>query len=201
MKTRFVDTGRRLDMFAGEFVVCCPRCGSAGMVRRAWDGERRRWERARFSCLACGRFRYEGRWAGPLSLAVQRRCGNCGRWLTFERTVSTAPTSLKVELTCHDCQATTVTQAHVWAIGTPRALVDDCFGLPLWLQTSCAGHTLWAYNAEHVAYLKDFVRAGLRERQGFVNTSLASRLPVWLKQAKHRAEALRAIGRLETLIP
>jgi hypothetical protein len=85
-------------------------------------------------------------------------------------------------------------------VGVPDALVDSCFGLPLWLQTTCAGHVLWAFNARHVAYLKEFVSADLRERRGTVNASVASRLPGWLKQAKHRGEALRAVGRLEHLL-
>lgn len=82
-------------------------------------------------------------------------------------------------------------------VTVPDALVDNCFGLPLWLQTPCAGHTLWAFNARHLAYLKEFLQAELRERHGTANASVISRLPAWMKSAKHRDEALRAVQRLE----
>ena len=39
-----------------------------------------------------------------------------------------------------------------YTITVPEALVDNCFGLPLWLQTPYAGHVLWAFNARHLAY-------------------------------------------------
>ena len=65
------------------------------------------------------------------------------------------------------------------------------------MQTPCAGHTLWAFNARHLGYLKGFIQADLRERRGTHNRSVVSRLPGWLKQAKHRDEALRGVARLE----
>jgi hypothetical protein len=85
----------------------------------------------------------------------------------------------------------------VYPVTVPDALVDSCFGLPLWLQTPCVGHTLWAFNGRHLAYLKEFLQAELRERRGTANASVISRLPAWVKVAKHREAALRAVGRLE----
>ena len=78
---------------------------------------------------------------------------------------------------------------------------DDYFELPLWLQTECCGATLWAYNVDHLDFIERFVRAELRERtedaeRGWMNASLASRLPHWLKAAKNRAKILRAIEAL-----
>jgi hypothetical protein len=85
----------------------------------------------------------------------------------------------------------------VQPVAVPEALVDSCFGLPLWLHTPCAGHTLWAFNARHLAYLKQFLQAELRERRGTANASVISRLPAWMKDAKHRDQVLRAVERLE----
>ena len=73
--------------------------------------------------------------------------------------------------------------------------VTWCFGLPLWLQTACAGETLFAFNPRHLAFLHSYVSAELRER-GPSTASAASRLPGWLKRAD-RTGVLRAIGRLE----
>lgn len=82
---------------------------------------------------------------------------------------------------------------------------DMCFHYPLWLSTPCRGQELWAYNAEHLAWLKGYLTSRLRERRqhptyGWRNASLASRLPKWMKTAGNRAEIGKAIERLEALL-
>ncbi|MFE0149927.1 hypothetical protein ACFWY5_22440 [Nonomuraea sp. NPDC059007] len=42
--------------------------------------------------------------------------------------------------------------------------VDPFFQRPVWLQASCCGHVLWAYNIRHLDLLEAFVAAKLRER-------------------------------------
>ena len=79
---------------------------------------------------------------------------------------------------------------------------DGVFHLPLWLQSTCCRHVLWAYNGSHLRFLNDYVGAELRERRrspehGWCNASLASRLPKWMQLAKNRNEILRVIGKLE----
>src|SRR5205807_7568551 len=49
------------------------------------------------------------------------------------------------------------------AIGGPN---DPFFDLPLWLQTPCCGHLLWAFNDRHLDALEAYVGASLRERTG-----------------------------------
>ena len=83
-------------------------------------------------------------------------------------------------------------------IGAP---VDWYFHLPLWLQAPCRGHTLWAYNARHLRFLRDLVSADLRERErdprlGWRNGSLASRLPAWMLDGAHRDDVVRVIDAL-----
>jgi len=78
----------------------------------------------------------------------------------------------------------------------------DCVSaLDLWLQTPCCGQVLWALNEKHLDWLEGYVAATLRERKrssefGWSNKSLASRLPMWVKQAKNRSDILAGIGRL-----
>ncbi len=70
-------------------------------------------------------------------------------------------------------------------------------GLPLYLQAPCAGHTLWALNARHLAWIEAFLAAKLREDAAPTRHKTAvSALPQWLILARHRDEALRAIARL-----
>jgi DNA-directed RNA polymerase subunit RPC12/RpoP len=77
--------------------------------------------------------------------------------------------------------------------------IDPYFHLPLWLMADCCGNTLWAYNLEHLEFLKQHVAAGLRERNTQVkaNKSLGSRLPKWMTAAKNRETVLKAIDLLK----
>ena len=74
---------------------------------------------------------------------------------------------------------------------------DWYFRFPLWLEISCCGETLWAYNEKHLEFIEKYVAAKLRERVPNINKSLASRLPDWIKRAKNRDEILKAIGKLK----
>jgi hypothetical protein len=79
--------------------------------------------------------------------------------------------------------------------------VDDYFHYPLWLQTSCCGETLWAYNLRHLEFIEAFVRAKLRERKphelyGWSNQSLFSRLPKWIQSSKNREGIIKAIANI-----
>lgn len=78
--------------------------------------------------------------------------------------------------------------------------VDPHFGQPLWLQTRCAGHILWALNVEHVEELAAYVGARLRERSGSHSTSaMFARLPLWMKSADNRVRVLAGLDRLRFL--
>ncbi len=85
-----------------------------------------------------------------------------------------------------------------WRVPESSGPADPFFGQPLWLRTECCGgHVLWAYNADHLALLEDYLAATLRERGEYHGSmSLVERLPAWLKSAKHRDEALRGTRRL-----
>jgi ribosomal protein S27E len=79
--------------------------------------------------------------------------------------------------------------------------VDWYFHLPLWLQISCCGEKLWAYNQKHLAFIEDYVQATLRERHptehGWSNRSLRSRFPSWMQAAKNREAILQCIEKLK----
>jgi hypothetical protein len=80
------------------------------------------------------------------------------------------------------------------------ASIDWYFRLPLWLEISCCGETLWAYNQKHLEFIENYVAAKIRVRTPKKNKSLASRLPSWIKQAKNRAEILKGIAKLKEKI-
>lgn len=80
-----------------------------------------------------------------------------------------------------------------------RGPFDWYFHRPLWLQTPCCGHILWAYNVEHLDFLERYVRAELRVDGPL--RRLTSRLPTWIKQAKNREEILHGCAMLREILP
>lgn len=99
----------------------------------------------------------------------------------------------EVRLSCFQCGYLQMKQSGTKYIG---GAFDVHFRLPLYLQTGCCGHVLWAYNQEHLAYMRQYVEASVRTSDG-VNRSIESRLPKWMKQKHNREDVLRAIKRLE----
>lgn len=79
----------------------------------------------------------------------------------------------------------------------------------LWLRTPCCGDELWAYNLEHLLYLKEFIGASLRERRPirrtpkslviWQNKAMISRMPQWMKDRRNRDAILAAIAKLERM--
>ena len=76
--------------------------------------------------------------------------------------------------------------------------VDPYFHLPLWLKQDCCENLFWAYNYEHLDFLKKYVEAKLRERNldEISNKSIGSRLPKWMTLKKNRDIVLKTIHQL-----
>lgn len=192
MTTRFRDRRQYLWCLSERVLVQCPRCkGRAVALRKG----------PRFACSACGNAQSPQRgsdsspWAGMAKATVRRRCGWCGRRLS--RTVRRgAPHPRKLRVVCPGCAHTNYFSV-IWWPDPQDDPYDPYFGYRLWLQTRCGSRVLWAYNAEHLVFLRDYVEAGLRERESNANSTLASRLPRWLKEARNRESILRAAARLE----
>ncbi|KNB52787.1 hypothetical protein [Streptomyces caatingaensis] len=83
--------------------------------------------------------------------------------------------------------------------GAPE-MNEPCFQALLWLQTRTRHGLLWAYDPEHLALLRQYVQATLREHdpwhEPWRKMGLVGRLPAWIKQAKNRDEVLRGLDRL-----
>lgn len=135
-------------------------------------------------------------------LVICPRCAGCA--LTRPETPADSGCFTPRRLTCAHCG-----YSATWAERTItrgwREAKDDYFQLPLWLQTPCCGHILWAYNAAHLQFIEDFVQAKLRSRSpdpetGWSNRSLASRLPHWVGAAKNRSDVLKGVARLRDRI-
>jgi len=79
---------------------------------------------------------------------------------------------------------------------------DPYFHLPLWLQIECGAGVVWAFNERHLEFLLSYVSAVNRSRPprapvNLRNALLESRLPRWMKLARHRDEIVHAIRKLQ----
>ncbi|MFO0584910.1 MAG: hypothetical protein U0229_21765 [Anaeromyxobacter sp.] len=197
MPVRHRDRGETLGAFIGggagdEVLVRCPGCGGRAVARpdpRAPGG-------ATLTCGACGLARRRDE---PRAAPRDRRCPRCERWIPASAwaSVDEARAPHRHEARCPRCGNVVRAAIETWSTLT-GAPVDPWFREPLWLQAPCAGELLWAYNLRHLEHLAGIVGATLRERPGRPggNASMLSRLPRWLKAAKHREEVLRTIAAL-----
>jgi hypothetical protein len=117
----------------------------------------------------------------------------------------------ETKLTCTHCgfskfwngHANDFLYSHEWSgysgilLGQP---VDCYFKLPLWYTSNFRGYVLFAYNLNHLSFLKDFIENKLRERteseSGWRNSSLESRLPKWMQSSKNREGLIKRIDEL-----
>lgn len=137
------------------------------------------------------RFNDEGTYLAQFMTTILVVCPVCTDCARVSR-----PGPNPARLTCPHCAHTaTQTTPNTYTIH-PHGL-DPYFNQPLWLTTTVRGHTLWAYNHDHLTFLKQLVQATLRQHTPNQNRTLSNRLPKWLLDKKNRPHVLRAINKLE----
>lgn len=198
MNERHVDQGARLTSFADEVMVVCIQCGAPGVVHANWVPYQ--WI-ARFECQQCHLVLSSERkqWVGPVRLSGRQPCGYCGRkWLTPSADYASLQDDIPAELeaSCPDCGRTTRVKATLEKLIPDDRCCDPHFGLPLRLATGTRHGVLWAYNHRHLSALSDYVSAKLRVRRNAGNSAMFSRLPKWMKLARHRDEIAKALRKL-----
>ncbi len=202
---RFEDLGLPLGAYAMQALVGCPSCAGPALVRSAtWRinpaGTNK--ERATVQCLQCSfrRVRPDDVWFGPWTGYARQRCTCCGhKWLrtTLASKNKHGNPPPSVAIVCPGC-GTSNTVAITWYHdGFSADPLDPTFGLPLWLQTPCCGQVLWAYNRQHISTIRMYVAASHRVRASPMKWSMLTRLPTWVKLAKHRAAVLSACDQLD----
>jgi predicted RNA-binding Zn-ribbon protein involved in translation (DUF1610 family) len=208
---RHRDEGRSLGVFADRVEVRCPRCGQAGTVRADWRD--RQWH-ALFVCAHCTLEARNDRcdWFGEVRVHGRRPCGYCGhQWLCVDRirpassqarhVHECSPTHLgeSLPVQCPICKRSSEVEIEALRRRGNDGL-DPHFGLPLRLVETTRAGLLWAYNAQHLDELRRYIAADQRERRGVANRSMISRLPTWMKLARHRPLMLKSLDRLGALL-
>lgn len=197
---RHLDDGHGLWRYADRVAVHCHRCGAPGWVLQTGTTA------ARFRCLGCstaleagcGCARCgQGDWVGPVAYSGRRPCGYCGhQWVTAGGTRKVASPPLKVmPASCAQCGRSSDVAVSVTRYSGAE-MIDPHLGMPLRLVEKTAAGVVWAYNEAHLQALQDYAMAPLRERAGVSNGSMFSRLPQWMKLARHRVLLQKATARL-----
>lgn len=188
LASRLVVDGRGVAWFPGvaRVLVRCPRCAGPAVATRST-----------VTCTGCGWAKQgTGPLGGEVVAHVKSRCSRCGRRVLAQREVRRDRPVVPVR--CPGCGVVTRHRA-TW-VHENGGTAPQCRGLDLWLQTPCLGRVLWAFDETHLDFLERYVAAGLREEEP-INCSLASRLPRWIKTAKHRDAVTRALSRLRATVP
>lgn len=207
---RFVDPGLVLNSFANRIWVVCPHCQRPGVItaNTALPLHDPHWT-TQFSCHHCalklttgsfGHLSASRQWHGKWIAYGCESCSQCKKFLRVTRSFNTKPPFFQKqsEIVCDDC-------GHCNAIDLDYRPsfriwdgVDPDFGLPLYLKETAAKGTIWVYNETHLAVLKKFVAAGLRERGTTSHATYLMRLPAWIKSSKNRPIVLKLIAKIET---
>jgi hypothetical protein len=200
---RHRDRGAPLAGYADEILVRCRRCDAPECVSVTWQPYA--W-RGRYECGRCAlSLDLATRdWVGPLVYLGHRACGYCGhRWLAprVEEHAYPHVRHTHVDLQCPTCRKTSAVPVKAHPLFPADHAIDPHFGHPLRLVVPTRHGVVWAYNARHLAELRAYVGALLRERRGSTNRSLISRLPRWMKLAKHREDVLKALDKLALQLP
>ncbi|MEP1489910.1 MAG: hypothetical protein ABJK28_15930 [Algibacter sp.] len=193
---RFQDKNISVSYFENEIFVECPKCEKRAVITK--DEPKSFLSQRTLKCLNCfysqkGKKEsykvelncYCSHCASELKVIIPDvnekkeliavKCSNCGE------TENYPPRNVEQQWMCQD-------------IGKPS---DGYFGLPLWLTESFRGNNFWALNYQHLEYLKEYISAELRERNGRVQWTLVEKLPDWMKSRKNRDKIVKLITDLE----
>ncbi len=141
-------------------------------------------------------------WHGKVRLHGRRVCGYCGaRWLRHDiiRHASELTSAcFDTTVDCHACGRRMPLKLQALRIRDDAMGCEPVFGLSLALaEPVMPGKSVWAYNRAHLAELKVYIAAQLRERRQAGSASYFSRLPTWIKSARNRAKVMKAVAKIE----
>lgn len=100
-------------------------------------------------------------------------------------------------LYCGHCGYHKIAAASVTDNGRLKMAAHGYFGAGLWLTARFKDDLFWAFNDQHLAYLEQYIGAGLREHKDRTHFTLLEKLPKFYHEAKNRDRLLKIIGKLK----
>ncbi|NBB18601.1 hypothetical protein GVN20_04460 [Runella sp. CRIBMP] len=197
---RFADRGVALEDLATHFVVHCPKCQGKAQINPTKEPASK--ADFRLICPDCFHVESPGHWYGAATAHVSVKCREC--YQPLSRSAPWNGIWKKLAMHCTHCGDNCEYEASIsYGYFHESRMTDPIFGLPLWLQKDFRGELLWAYNYDHLEMLREYITAKLRERgidpRNTIrkNSSMVSRLPMFIKKASLREELLKLIATMK----
>ena len=193
---RFKDKNYTLSKFFNEIYVECPKCNKRAIIKKETSDSY--FSERILTCPNCY-FSKKGR-KETFRVELQCNCSNCNSKINL-----TIPyVNEKKEKIAIRCKTCGITQdykprniSQEWMFENSGKVIENYFGLPLWINSSFRNYTFWAFNYEHLEYLKGYISADLRERNNRTHWTMVEKLPDWMKSSKNREKLIKLINELE----
>ena len=193
---RFQDKNLSLSHFDNEIFVECPKCAKRATVTK--DIPNSYFSSRTLKCPNCF-YSQSGR-KETYDVELKCSCSHCASELKVHiPDVNEKKETIAVK--CNNCGNTEVYRTRnivqEWKFKDTGKPSENYFGLPLWLNENFRGNVFWALNYDHLEYLKHYISAELREKNGRLGWTMVEKLPDWMKSGKNRVKLIKLITDLE----
>lgn len=192
---RFQDENITILNFINEVLVHCPKCDKKAIVIK---DELKYPEEIRLKCFECHYSRIES--CVYYTFQINHLCSNCDHRIIENKSVVKIDEK-PIKLRCPNCKAIYDHEPKYTKVSVKYSIFKDGFDpymkLPLWIKNTFKGHVFWAYNHGHLAYLKKYISAKIRERNDRQHYTMVEKLPDWIKSSKNRNTIIKLIEKLE----
>ncbi len=189
---RFQDKNIILQYFDSEIFVECPKCSQRAVVTKEESGSKI------LKCPNC--FHSEIGRKESFTIELNCHCSNCAAEIKVD-IPSVNEKKDVIAIKCSSCGKTENYKprniSQQWKYKNTGEPSDTYFGLPLWLSENFRGNNFWAFNYDHLEYLKQYISAELREKNGRPFMTMVEKLPEWMKSGKNREKLVKLITELE----
>lgn len=170
---------------SSELNVKCPKCHGFGIVTANKDT-------VLFRCTNCGYTEEKERTIYRYNVDNQCKC--CGRYYRVDIKDEDKQHFQVLRVACPFCGTVMPGKVYKTAEGFSysgeiKDGKEPYFGLDLWFLTSFQGKPVWALNRQYLAYLIDYLSAGLREKP----FSSPDHLPTFMKTSKNKERIIRLL--------
>lgn len=195
-KKIFRDSDQNISGWSKDTLVKCPSCEKRAFLKN--DRSVFQWyfnENSEINCPNCS-LTINQKELVRYRLELNKNCSNCGQ--EIQKTIPNLKEKKEyLTVRCENCGDT---EKHKPRNVSNRVVFsnqvgakDPVFGVSLWLQEEIKGNILWAFNYDHLEYLKNYVSAELRERNGM---TMSAKLPQFIKDKRNRTKLLKLIDKM-----
>ena len=225
----FLDTGvTSSSLLQPEIWVCCPQCQQlAKITQQTEQNQQHIQEYFSVLCHTCfyrKSFKHTRsigyshvsyyshteqnleHWRGECEINLRQKCLKCqkGKFILQRRYVRRSSIPFYIQAECNFCrviQQFDQGQFQIKKLISNPTGIDPIFHYELFLSVAVAQGQICVYNPQHLQILTAYIQANLRQRTCTnYNRGYFSRLPAWIKSARHRKDILKALLRLEQMV-